>query len=64
MMSFLAVRCISDRSEMPGQIEVGHAYLIEKDSIWLDADGDVYGTVYDTSWNRVGQMLLSHFTSV
>lgn len=61
---FMAVRCISIRENHPDQIQIGHAYLIDKTSIWLDADGDAYGVVYDAKRNRVGQMLLSHFTSV
>lgn len=63
-VAFIPVRCISTRDSKPDQIEVGRAYIIDRLSIWLDADGDAYGVVYDIARNRVGQMLLSHFTSV
>lgn len=60
-IAMLDVRCISERKTNPGQITVGEAYVIDRCTIWIDRDGDAYGTVYDKSGKRVGELLLSHF---
>lgn len=60
-IAMLPVRCISIRESVPTQITVGQEYVIDRLTIWIDTDGDAYGTVYDKSGNRVGDMLLKHF---
>ena len=61
----MLVECISERETMPGQITVGEKYWIDRDSIFIDQDGDAYGTVYSTSESkRIGVLKLSHFKSV
>ena len=63
-IAYLPVRCISAHEVSPDQICVGHEYIIDRLSIWIDCDGDAYGVVYDTNMNRIGQMKLSHFSGV
>lgn len=60
----LPVVCRTERESNPNQIKVGRGYLINKNSIWIDGDGDSYGKVYDLKGNYVGQMLLSHFRCI
>lgn len=61
-ISILPVRCISIRDTVPEQVVVGQQYSIDRLSIWIDADGDAYGVVYDRIGNRVGEMQLKHFS--
>lgn len=61
---FMEVWCISVRDDVPNMITPGDPYLIDRSSIWLDSDGDAYGDVYEQTGRRVGQMRLSHFSSV
>ena len=60
-IAMLPVRCISIRESIPTQITVDQEYVIDRLTIWIDADGDAYGTVYGNAGNRVGDMLLKHF---
>jgi len=62
--NMMPVRCISERSSRPNQITVGKAYLIDRNSIWIDNDGDVFGMIFNTDGSNIGQMKLSHFTSL
>lgn len=61
-IAMLPVRCISIRESNPTQITVGHGYIVDRLSIWMDADGDAYGVIYDCKGNRLGNMLLKHFS--
>lgn len=63
-ISKLPVICRSIRESNPSQITVDKPYVIDRHSIWIDRDGDSYGTVYDLQGNRIGQMLLSHFRCI
>ena len=60
----MKVICISERKSHFSQIEKGQFYKIDRQSIWIDSDGDAYGSVYDESGVFVAQMLLKHFQSV
>ena len=60
-IAYLPVVCITIRESRPDQIKVDNEYMIDRLSIWIDRDGDSYGTVYDLNNNRVGEMMLSHF---
>lgn len=61
-IAMLPVRCISIRETFPSQVEVGQQYMIDRLTIWMDAVGDAYGVVYDCKGNRIGNMLLKHFS--
>lgn len=61
-IAMLPVHCISIRESNPTQIVIGKQYEIDRLSIWIDRDGDAYGVVYDCMGNRVGEMLLKHFS--
>ena len=61
-IAMLPVRCISIRESDLSQITIGREYVIDRLTIWMDSDGDAYGVVYDSAGNRVGQMLLKHFS--
>ena len=63
-ISTIPVICRSTRESNPNQIIVDKPYMIDRFSIWIDHDGDSYGTVYDLRGNRIGQMLLSHFRCI
>lgn len=63
MENMMNVVCINERRGRPGQITVGKEYTIDRDSIYIDCDGDVYGEVYLGKW-CVGRMNLSHFKSI
>lgn len=60
---YMEVWCISERDDVPNMIKVGNPYLIDRSSIWIDSDGDAFGDVYEQTGRRIGQMLLSHFSS-
>jgi len=60
----MKVICISNRLSFLQQIKKGDFYFIDRSSIWIDAEGDAYGKVYDLNEKLIGQMLLSHFCSV
>lgn len=45
-------------------IKKGEFYYINRESIWIDCDGNVYGEVYSTNNDDIGQMLLSHSQSL
>lgn len=63
-ISKMPVICRSIRESNLNQIVIDRLYIIDRDSIWIDKDGDAYGTVYDQDGNRIGIMLLSHFRSI
>ncbi len=63
-IAMLPVRCISIRESNPSQITVGEQYTIDRLSIYVDADGDAYGVVYDNKRGRIGEMLLKHFSGI
>ncbi len=63
-IAMLPVRCISIRESNPSQITVGEQYTVDRLSIYVDADGDAYGVVYDNKRNRIGEMLLKHFSGI
>lgn len=46
------------------RIKKGEFYYINRESIWIDCDGDAYGGVYSINNDYIGQMLLSHFQSL
>lgn len=61
---WLHVICISKRDSLPNQLNVGDKYLIDRLTIWIDRDGDVYGFAYldkNNSPEYIGQVKLSHF---
>ena len=60
----MKVICISERKSNFSQIEKGQFYKIDIQSIWIDSDGDAYGSVYDENGVFIGNMLLKHFKSV
>lgn len=45
-------------------IKKGEFYYINRESIWIDCNGNVYGEVYSTNNDDIGQMLLSYFQSL
>lgn len=59
--AMIAVMCISERKGFPGQLKVDERYILDRMTIWIDIDGDAYGTFYDRMMNRVGELKLSHF---
>ena len=70
MTTMMKVICISERKSKyieKGElscIKKGEVYYINKESIWVDCDGDAYGEVYSANNDYIGQMLLSHFQTL
>ena len=70
MATMMKVICISERkgkyikNGKLSCIKKGEFYHIDRESIWIDCDGDAYGEVYSTNNDYIGQMLLSHFQSL
>lgn len=60
-MDFMEVICISGR--LGSNLKKGEFYNIKRESIWIDADGDAYASVYAKDGTWVGQYKLNHFCS-
>lgn len=63
---FMVVECIGVSKVFKGRVNVGERYLIDRDSIYIDHDGDVFGSVYkmDDHLVSIGNMYLKNFKSV
>ena len=61
---YMNVSCISVRNSLENQVSVGNSYILDRSTIWIDSDGDVYGVIYTPDMKRVGQMLLKHFKTI
>lgn len=70
MTTMMKVICISAgnyikrENGMLYRIKKGNFYYINRESIWIDYDGNAYGKVYSTNNEYIGQMLLSYFQSL
>ena len=53
------VKCISEDIGIKKDFQ----YLLDLASVWMDNDGDSYGTIYSLTEEHIGQKKLSHFTS-
>ncbi len=63
-VTFIPVICISERALRPGQIKIGKNYLIDRFSIWIDADGDAFADIFDEEQKYIGHLALSYFSSL
>lgn len=69
MTTMMKVICISPCNYIKREngvfyrIKKGNFYYINRESIWIDSDGEAYGKVYSTNNDYIGQMLLSRFQS-
>lgn len=61
---FIPVKCQSIRNSVPSQIKVGERYFLNRESMTIDRDGDIFIDVYDTLYHNIGRMNISHFTSI
>lgn len=61
-IAMLEVKCIKTRNNFPNQIIKGQRYILDRMTVWMDEDGDAFGMFYDMNGNRIGQLLLSHFS--
>lgn len=57
------VKCISERTSMKGQLEVGCYYWMDETTKYKDIDGDEYATIYcyENETCKIGNLSLSHF---
>jgi hypothetical protein len=63
-MKFMSVQCISERKGY-NKLIVGNKYLLDRDSIYIDFEGDAFADVYeDENSRKIGMYQLSHFMSV
>ena len=60
-MNDMEVYCIYGRYGTT--LQQGEFYIIRRNSIWIDADGDAYASVYKKDGTWVGQYKLNHFCS-
>ena len=69
MTTMMKVICISAGNYIKREngifyrIKKGDFYYINRESIWIDYDGEAYGKVYSINNDCIGQMLLSRFQS-
>lgn len=61
--NFIPVKCQSIRNSVPFQIKVGERYFLNRESMTIDRDGDIFIDVYDTLYHNIGRMNISHFAS-
>lgn len=59
----MKVICISDRMPITNIIEKGEIYEIDRYSIWVDSDGDAYGSIYKNG-KQICQSKIAHFQSI
>ena len=64
MENMMDVVCIEKRESNINQIIEGDYYYIDRNSIWIDSDGDAYGEVYNDRGEDIGQLKLSHFCTL
>lgn len=63
-MKFMPVQCISERKGY-NKLVIGNKYLLDRDSIYIDFEGDAFADVYeDENSRKIGMYQLSHFMSV
>lgn len=61
---FIPVKCQSIRNSVPFQIKIGKRYLLNRESMTIDRDGDIFVDVYDTEYHNIGRMKIDHFVSL
>ena len=61
----MEVICIKNRAKKLPQItEKGNKYFLDRASIYMDCDGDAYGTFYDCEGKRLGNFALKRFQTI
>ena len=60
---FIPVKCQSIRNSVPFQIKIGEWYFLNRKSMIIDRDGDIFIDVYDTLYHNIGRMNINHFIS-
>ena len=60
------VKCVSERTRIKGQLEVGSYYWMDETTKYKDGDGDEYATIYfdENKIHKIGNLLCSHFCSL
>lgn len=61
---FIPVKCVSVRNSFPGQLIVGEKYRIDKGSLYIDCDGDVFVNVYGFDYKFIALMNINHFVGI
>lgn len=61
---FIPVECVSVRNSFPGQLIVGEKYRIDKGSLHIDCDGDVFVDVYGFDFKFIAHMNMNHFVGI
>lgn len=61
---FIPVKCVSVRNSFPGQLIVGEKYRIDKGSLHIDYDGDVFVDVYGFDFKFIAHMNMNHFVGI
>lgn len=61
---FIPVKCVSMGEAFVSQINVYEKYRIDKGSLRIDSDGDVFVDVYDYNFHFIAHMNISHFVGI
>lgn len=61
---FIPVKCISIRKAFKNQIDVDKEYKIDKGSLHVDKEGDIYVDVYGTDFKFIAHMNINHFVGI
>lgn len=61
---FIPVKCVSNRKAFESQIVIGEKYRIDKGSLHIDGDGDVFVDVYGFGYNFIAHMNINHFVGI
>lgn len=61
---YMKVQCISIGKHIFSLVQLGKIYFMDRDTLYIDMDGKVYGTVYDESMKKIGKLPHVHFKSV
>ena len=61
---FITVKCISTRKAFENQVTVGKEYRVDKGSLHIDCDGDVFVDVHGLDFKFIAHMNINHFVGV
>lgn len=63
---FMPAECIGVSEIFKDRVTVGMKYLVDRYSIYMDHDGDVFGAVYnpESMKSPIGTMYLKNFKSI
>ena len=61
---FIPVKCVSTQKVFENQVIVGEKYRIDKGSLYIDCDGNVFVNVYGFDYKFIALMNINHFVGI